>query len=337
MSATPEVLPGSPPAPVPGCRLCVAVIGDAESALCALAVDDVVGPSFVGQPVVASDGLTLVAIGHDADGVIRVWRGQPSSLIEVAIIDAEVELVALVRHLGQWHLFGAGAGGDGRAWHAMSADLVSWTQDERFAAEHPLLVVRGAISMPDGVVILGEVILSGRRVGWTLLDGEVGAYRAREVTFPLTAAHGVVGPVYVNDDEMGLLLSSDAAHLLARTVPGTKGRSWAVSLLSPDMEPSVALSHGGHMWVAGGDPVCGAPLVATVGGPLFHLDRTMGSVCAGTIHRDQLVLARWTTADDSAQSSPPQQPIIPIATGTTKSVAVMAQSSPAYMDSISAA
>jgi hypothetical protein len=322
--------PLPPPAPVLGCRLCVVAIGDAESAWCEPAIDTVIGPSFLGTPVLASDGTDLVVIGRDADVAghagrttsgARVWRGQPGALVQVGTIDVDLRLDCLVHHGTHWHLYGADA--DDRAWHGTSDDLTTWTTDEHFSTEHPHLVVRGAASMPHAVVVLGEVIAHGRRMGWTLLEGAIGPYHAREVTFPLTAGHDVVGPVGVGDDEMALLVSSGASHVVARTVAGTNSRSWTLALLAPDMVPVAAFAHLGATWVVGADAVAAAPLLAVVGGRAFHLDRADGDVRAGAVHRDRLVLARVPPVDGDAFGTQP--------------AAAVDQSSPAYIDSISAA
>ncbi len=326
----PDGLQAPPPAPVPGCRLCVATIGDAGP-VGRPAIEEVHGPSFSGMPVLASDGADLAVIGRGPDGALRVWFGQPGALDHVGLIDGDLRLVSLVRHLDRWHLFGADA--DGRAWHGSSPDLREWTVDERFAEEHPLLVVHGATSMLEGVVVLGEVISTGRRMGWTLLEGAEGPYRAREITFPLMADHEVTGPVRIRDDEMGLVCSSGATYLVARTVAGTRGRSWTLSLLAPDVVAVSSFVVGPQMWVVGTDPNGGRPIMAAVGGRAFHIDLAGGRVCAGAVHCDQVVLVRCSEVNDNA--------VVPRAEGASQAGAVpelgRAQSSPAYIDSISVA
>ncbi len=327
----PDSLQVPPPAPVLGSRLSVATIGDAESVWSFPAIDEVDGPSFRGVPVLASDGANLAVVGYGVDGVMRAWCGQPGALDHVGVVAADVRLVALVRHLDRWHLYGADR--DGRAWHGTSPDLMSWTVDVRFSDEHPLLVVHGATSMPGGIVVLGEVISSGQRMGWTLLEGAMGPYRAREITFPLVADHVVIGPVHVSDDEVGLVYSSGATHLVARTIAGTRGQSWTLGLLTPDVVPAVTFAHGRQMWVAGHDPNGGVPVVAAVAGRAFQLDRAGGVVGAATIHRDQMVLARCIRDEN-------RDALILEQTGAGASPTSdvgRAQSSPAYIDSIAVA
>ncbi len=314
----PDSLQAPPPAPAPGCRLCVATIGDAES-VGRPTIEEVDGPTFNGVPVLASDGADLAVIGRGADGALRVWFGQPGALDHVGVIEGDLQLVSLVRHLDRWHLFGADA--DGRAWHGSSQDLKEWTVDERFTAEHPLLVVHGATSMLEEVVVLGEVVSTGRRMGWTMLEGADGPYRAREITFPLMADHEVVGPVRIRDDEMGLVCSSGATYLVARTVAGSRGRSWTLNLLAPEVVATFSFVVGRQMWVAGNDPNEGRPIMAAVGGRAFHLDLAGGGVVAGVIHRDRMVLVRCNEVNDNAAAPEYGR----------------AQSSPAYIDSISVA
>lgn len=329
MIGSPEEREEPSPAPAPRCRLCVAVIGDAESVWATPAVEDAGGPSFHGVPVLAGDGTDITVIGRrvgdgdgdgDGDGANWIWHGPPGALVEVGRVQTRLRALALVRHGERWHLFGEA---DGSAWHGTSDDLVTWTADARFSDEHSHLVVRGAASTSDHLVILGEVIANGRRLGWTLLEGADGPYHAREVTFPLTAEHEVLGPVSGPEDELSLIVSSGASHLLARTVSGTRGRSWTLALLTPPVTPSAVFAHDGRIWVAGIDPAGGAPLVAAVGGRAFHLDRSGGEVRAGTVVHDQLVMARVPV---SGQRGP--------AVGAP---AASGQSSPAYIDSISAA
>ena len=339
MSVTPDEREEPPPAPAPRCRLCVAVIGDAESVWAAPAVDDVGGPSFRGVPVLAADGSNVAVVGRsvgDDSRSTRIWHGRPGALVEVARMHERLDPISLVRHRERWHLFGDV---DGRAWHGTSDDLVTWTTDEQFTVEHPHLVVRGAASMDHAIVIVGQVVMNGRRMGWTVLEGAEGPYHAREVTFPLTAEHDVVGPVAGPEGELSLVVSSGASHLLARTVAGTKGRSWTLALLTPAVTPSAVFAHEGQIWVAGTDPAGGAPLVAAVGGRAFHLDRSGGEVRAGTVLRDELVLARIPASGHrGAVVEPPEQSPIDAAVDTAVDTAVESgQSSPAYIDSISAA
>lgn len=326
----PDSLQAPLPAPGPGCRLCVATIGDAES-VGRPAIEELDGPTFNGVPVLASDGAELAVIGRGADRALRVWFGQPGALDHVSVIEGDLRPVSLVRHLDRWHLFGADA--DGRAWHGSSPDLREWTVDERFTTEHPLLVVHGATSMLEGVVVLGEVISSGRRMGWTLLEGADGPYRAREIAFPLMADHEAVGPVRISDDEMGLVCSSGATYLVARTVAGTRRRSWTLSLLAPEVIAVFSFVIGRQMWVGGSDPNGGRPIMSAVGGRAFHLDSAGGGVVAGVIHRHQMVLVRRSEVNASA--------VVPRAEGVCEASAApefgRAQSSPAYIDSISAA
>lgn len=327
MTPPPDEREGPPPAPAPRCRLCVAVIGDAESVWATPALDDPGGPSFGGVPVLAGDGSNVAVIGRlagDGDDSTRIWYGPPGALVEVGRLLARLDPIALVRHGQRWHLFGAE---DGCAWHGTSDDLVTWTTDEQFGVEHPHLVVRGAASMERAIVILGQVVLNGRRMGWTLLEGADGQYRAREVTFPLTAEHEVLGPVAGPEGELSLVVSSGSSHLVARTVAGTKGRSWTLALLTPPVTPSAVFAREGQIWVAGIDPAGGAPLVAAVGGRAFHLDRSGGEVYAGTALRDELVLARVPTSGHRGAT----------AASTERPVVESGQSSPAYIDSISAA
>ncbi len=327
MTRTPDEREEPPPAPAPRCRLCVAVVGDAESVWAAPAVDDAGGPSFHGVPVLASDGTNIAVIGRTAgDGshTTQIWYGPPGALVEAGRLPTPMAPLALVRHRERWHLFGDE---DGRAWHGTSDDLATWTSDDRFTDEHPHLRVRGAASTENDIVLLGQVVLHGRRMGWTLLEGADGPYRAREVTFPLTADHDVVGPVSGPDDELTLIVSSGASHLLARTVAGTRRRSWTLALLTPAVTPSAVFAREGQIWVAGVDPAGGAPLVAAVGGRAFHLDRSGGEVHAGTVLRDQLVLARVPASGHSGAA----------VDATTTPTVESGQSSPAYIASISAA
>ncbi len=329
MTRSPDDREEPPPAPAPRCRLCVAVIGDAESVWAAPVVEFAGGPTFHGVPVLAGDGANVAVIGRladDGDGgdTIRIWHGRPGALVEVGRLQTRLHAVSLVRHRERWHLFGDS---EGRAWHGTSDDLVTWTPDEQFSDEHAHLVVRGAASAPHDIVILGEVIANGRRLGWTLLEGADGPYHAREVTFPLTAEHEVVGPVSGPDDELTLLVSTGESHLLARTVAGTRGRSWTLALLTPAVTPSAVFAHDGRIWVAGIDPAGGAPLVAAVGGRAFHLDRSGGEVHAGTVVQDHLVLARVPASGQHGQAvEAPAEPSVE-----------SGQSSPAYIASISAA
>ena len=53
--------------------------------------------------------------------------------------------------------------------------------------------------------------LASARLGWTLLEGADGPFHAREVTFPLTAEHEVLGPVSGPDDELTLIVSVESA------------------------------------------------------------------------------------------------------------------------------
>jgi hypothetical protein len=152
--------------------------------------------------------------------------------------------------------------------------------------------------MTEGIALLGEVVLGGRRLGWTLLDGDLGAFRAREVGVELPADLCAVGPVRLGEDQMMLLLASGDIHLIARTVTGAPKRTWTLDSMDPDVVPTVGVSHGSTVWVAGSEPMGGSPVIVSVGGRTFPLDPSSGDVCAATMHLDQLVLARLLAADD---------------------------------------
>ena len=103
---------------------------------------------------------------------------------------------------------------------------------------------------------------------------------------------------------------------MARTVPGTHGRSWTLGLLSPPVHPTVALARGRQVWVAGDDLLSGSPLLVVSGGHAVRLDGRDGAVCAATFHGEVLILARMPSAPDAGLDD---------------------QSSPAYISSISLA
>lgn len=331
MADLPSTSPSSPPgdddldpSPSPTCRLVVAHVGDRGSEIEPL-IGDPVGPAFTAAPVLASDGRQLVVAGAGLDGVLRVWSGAPEALEVRARLPEGHHPVALTHLFGRWHLFGNGP--SGHPCHATSTDLVSWTDDPDFVSEHPNVSVRGATAIESHVVVLAEVVVQGRAMGWTLLHGaedpvSVGGFRAREITFPLTPAHRVVGPVHVRDDEIALAVTSSTTQLLARTVPGTRGRSWTLGLLAPPVIPSVVAARGREVWVAGDDPLGGAPLLTVTPGREVRLHRAGGPVCAAAFHGDSLVLARCSATAD------------PDGRGITT---IEAQSSPAYIPSISSA
>lgn len=357
-------------APVPRCRLCVAFVGDAEPVTFVPFTDDYVGPVLAGVPVMASDGSTLVVIGHLPDRSTHVWTGTPDALVRRAELNRRLHLVALVHHRGRWHLFGSLDAS--RPYHAISDDLLTWMHDRRFADEHPHLRVTGAASTSHGIVVFGRVVANGQAIGWTqLVDdsvvdhdpapspatvrtdtvrtdtadvvghrfdrwADIGRFRAREITLPLTADHVVVGPASVHDDEIAIALASDATHMLARTVPGSRGRSWTLGLMSPELRASVVFAHGRDVWLAGVDPAGGAPMVAVSGKRGFHLDRSGGQVCAAVMHGDRLVMARLPTADDRS-GGVDDVGIDVVAPPAADDREADDQSSPAYIDSISAA
>ena len=326
MTEPPEERSAPPPAPLPGCRVCVVHVGDMESASFEPLIGDPVGPEFTGVPALASDGSVLAVVGIDVDGRLCAWRGQPDSLQQVSERPPITQPVALVHHLGQWHLFGTD--GDGRARHCTSDDLVSWHDDQRFVDEHPNLSVRGAAATSSGVVLLGEVTVHGRRMGWTLLEDSEGSLRAREVVFPLTAEHEVVGPAHLGADELALVVVSSTSNLVARSIHGTRGRRWTLGLLSAEITPVVAFGAHGRLWVAGSSPSGDAPMLAQVGGRSFHLGGAPGAVRAAVMHRDSMVIARSAV---TVEIDPPTDGWS--AGGSQPST----QSSPAYIDSISSA
>lgn len=353
-TATPST-PDEPPdaaarIPVPRCRLCVAYVGDAEPTMFTPLPEVVVGPSLAGVPVLASDGSILVLVGHLPDGSTHVWSGDLERLDRRAELDPRLQPVSLVHHRGNWHLFGSLDGS--QPYHAVSDDLVAWHVDRDFAVEHPHLRVTGAAATIDGIVVAGSVVANGRSIGWTLLAQDadadaplsgprtVGRYRAREITFPLTPEHVVVGPTAVRDDELAMAVSSGTTQLIARTARGTGGRSWTIGLMSPEVEASVVFARGREVWVAGVDPTGGAPMVAVAGQRGFHLDRSGGPVCAAVAHGELLVLARLPLADDR-EGDPDNDEAGRVATAGSSSdgdvLGADDQSSPAYIDSISAA
>jgi hypothetical protein len=302
--------PTAPPSsPSPTCRLTVAHVGDRDGRW-QPAHGDPIGLEFVATPVLGTDGHTLVAAGVGTDGVLRLWAGAPMALERVTELPVGHRPLALTRVHGRWHLFGVDPAG--RPCHATSGDLVTWVDDGSFAREHPHVLVRGATAVDDHVVVLAEVVVQGRSMGWSLLHGAedpavVGGFRAREITFPLTPDHRVVGPAHVRDDEIALVVTSPTTRMVARTVPGTGGRSWTLALVAVPVVPTVVLARGRDVWVAGDDPRSGAPLIAMSGGGDATLDRAGGAVCAAVFHGDLLVMARCPVApepDDDAQSSP---------------------------------
>jgi hypothetical protein len=273
----------------PACWLCVAVVGGAGPAWSEPVLDRVVGPVFTGVPVLASDGTYVVAIGTAPDGHARVWSGPPRRMELAGEVAPGLTPVAIARHEQRWHL--VAADGDGRSRHLETADLVTWRENPDLVEEFPNLVVRGMAATAAGLVLLGEVVVRGRWAGWTLLESVEDGFRALELQFPVTPEHCVVGPVTVGDD-LALVIASRGASLIARTSGGAGARGWAVSVLEPDVAPTVATSQGGRLWVAGRDPAGGSPMVVLVGGRTVHLDRRGGEVVAGVMHRGELVIAR---------------------------------------------
>jgi hypothetical protein len=150
----------------------------------------------------------------------------------------------------------------------------------------------------------------------------------------------VVGPTAVRDDELVMAVSSGSTHLIARTARGTRGRSWTLGLMSPEVEASVVFTHGREVWVAGVDPAGGAPMVAVAGQRSFHLDRSGGPVCAAVAHDQVFVLARLPQVDQ-LEGDPENDEAGRVATAGSSADTELRrsddQSSPAYIDSISAA
>ncbi len=298
------------PSPSPTCRLTAAHVGDRDGWHAATR-PVAFGPELAAPPALASDGDTLVVVGTAAaDGLLRIWAGSPGQLEEMCVVGERHQPVAVTRAHGRWHLFGTDH--LERPCHATSTDLVTWTVDHAFPLEHPHVILRGAAAADDHVVVLAEVVVQGRSMGWTLLHGAedrvtIGDFRAREITFPLTAGHRVVGPAHVRDDEIALAITSATTQMVARTVPGTHGRSWTLGLLSPPVHPTVALARGRQVCVAGDDLLSGSPLLVVSDGHDVRLDARDGAVCAATFHGDVLILARMPSipdADLDGQSSP---------------------------------
>ncbi|CAB4605352.1 MAG: hypothetical protein F2534_19595 [Actinobacteria bacterium] len=289
-SADTEEDPVSHLARGPECWLCVAVVGGAGPAWSEPVLDRVVGPAFVGVPVLGSDGTSVVAIGTDPDGVTQVWSGPPQRMEVVGEVPPGLTPVSITHDERRWHV--VVSDGDGRSRHLETADLVTWRENPDLVEEFPNLVVRGMAATAAGLVLLGEVVVRGRWAGWTLLESVEDGFRARELQFPVTPEHRVVGPVTVGDDDLALVIASPGAALLARTSGGAGARGWAVSVLEPDVAPTVVTGDGGRLWVAGRDPAGGSPMVVLVGGRAVHLDRRGGEVVAGVMHRGELVIAR---------------------------------------------
>ena len=196
-------------APERGCRLHVVDL-DGVAPAPVTRVDEIVGPLLVGMPVPASDGSTLAVAGRDDTGAATVWSGEPDRLVATGMLPVAIVPTALVAHHRHWHVFGAH---HGRPWHAVSHDLRSWEVDETFASDHPHLHVVGAAAVDDSITLVGSVVVEGRPVGWTLLEGAdrrdgPTRFRARTLGVPLTASHSLTGPAPLGASDLVLAVTS---------------------------------------------------------------------------------------------------------------------------------
>lgn len=327
-------------APERGCRLHVVDLDGVAPAPVASTDGEIVGPLLVGMPVPASDGSTLVVAGRDDTGAATVWSGRPDHLVPTGMLPAAIVPTALVAHRDHWHVFGAH---HGRPWHAVSPDLRGWDVDEAFTSDHPNLQVVGAAVVDDAIALLGSVVVEGRPMGWTLLEGPDHRdgrihFRARSLGVPLTTAHALTAPADIGTSELVLAITSPTGeHTLVRTVPGTGRRSWTMSLLAADLQPAAVVTRAHDLWLVGAD-ADGGIVVRRHGGGDLRLDASHGELCAAVVHDDRLVVFSRSTATSGAGADATfDGDLHASVTARTDACTSDDQSSPAYIDSISAA